>query len=110
TVSGHPLISLIGVIIAALALIATNVEYRLPLLILFSCALAGAVVSRRESRDLRVLPVAENPVLPTETIIAPRSPTISTSFPKELLEKYSDLQLIWMGGVARVFNALNNHS
>jgi len=110
TVSGHLLISLIGVFIAALALIATNVEYRLPLLILFSCALAGAVVSRRESRDLRAMPVAENPVLPTETIIAPRSPTIPTSFPKELLEKYSDPQLIGMGGVARVFKAINNQN
>ncbi|HNI41503.1 MAG TPA: protein kinase [Methanoregulaceae archaeon] len=110
TVSGHLLISLIGIFIAALALIATNVEYRLPLLIIFSCALAGALVSRRESRNLRAMPVAENPVLPTETIIAPRSPTIPTSFPKELLEKYSDPQLIGMGGVARVFKAINNQN
>ena len=110
TVSGHLLLSLMGVFIAALALIATKVEYRLPLLIIFSCALAGAVVSRRESRDLRAMPVAENPVLPTETIIAPRSPTIPTSFPKELLEKYSDPQLIGMGGVARVFKAINNQT
>ena len=110
TISGHLLLSLMGVFIAALALIATKVEYRLPLLIIFSCALAGAVVSRRESRDLRAMPVAENPVLPTETIIAPRSPTIPTSFPKELLEKYSDPQLIGMGGVARVFKAINNQN
>ncbi|OPZ45015.1 MAG: serine/threonine-protein kinase [Euryarchaeota archaeon ADurb.BinA087] len=110
TISGHLLLSLMGVFIAALALIATKVEYRLPLLIIFSCALAGAVVSRRESRDLRAMPVAENPVLPTETIIAPRSPTIPTSFPKELLEKYSDPQLIGMGGVARVFKAINNQT
>ena len=110
TVSGHLLISLIGVFIAALALIATNVEYRLPLLVFFSCALAGAEVSRRESRDLRTMPVAEKTLLPTETIIAPRSPTIPASFPKELLEKYSDPQLIGMGGVARVFKAINNQN
>ena len=110
TVSGHLLLSLIGVFIAALALVTTPEGFRIPLLIIFSCALAGAVISRWEARLLDTIPVTESTSVPTETIVIPRSPTIPTSFPKELLEKYSDPQLIGMGGVARVFKAINNRT
>jgi hypothetical protein len=112
TASGHLLFSLIGVFVAALALITTPPDLRLPLLIIFSCALAGVAIARWESRFFGSISRYESPGLPPspETIISPRSPTIPTTFPEELLEKYSEPQLIGMGGVARVFKAYNNQT
>jgi hypothetical protein len=112
TVSGYLLFSLIGVFVAALALINTPANLRIPLIIIFSCALAGSVIARWESRFFSPISRPEGPgSSPSpETIISPRSPTIPATFPEELLEKYSEPQLIGMGGVARVFKAYNNQT
>jgi hypothetical protein len=110
TASGHLLFSLVGVFVATLALINTPAGLRNPLVIIFSCALAGAAIARWESRFFNSVSPKEYPGSPGETIIIPKSPTIPASFPAELLEKYSDPQLIGMGGVARVFRALNRQT
>lgn len=112
TASGHLLFSLIGVFVAALALINTPADLRIPLILIISCALAGCAIARWESRFFSsISPPESSGLSPSpETIISPRSPTIPATFPEELLEKYSEPQLIGMGGVARVFKAYNNQT
>jgi len=110
TVSGHLLFSIVGVFVAALALISTPEDLRIPLIIIFLCALAGGAISRWESRFFGFISRPEIPGPSSDTIITPRSPTIPASFPSELLEKYSQPELIGMGGIARVFKAYNNQT
>jgi hypothetical protein len=110
TVSGHLLFSVIGGFVAALALISTQAGLRTPLFIIFFCALVGSAISRWESHFFGFTSRPESPGLSSNTIITPRSPTIPASFPAELLEKYSEPQLIGMGGIARVFKAYNNQT
>jgi hypothetical protein len=107
TISGHLLFSIIGGIVAALALITIPAGLRTPLLIIFFCALAGGAIARWESGFFGRISPPESPGTSSDTIITPRSPTIPASFPAELLEKYSEPQLIGMGGIARVFKAYN---
>ncbi len=110
TASGHLIVSLIGVFVAALALINTPAGLKTPILIIFVSALAGAAIARWESRLFGSTPLPESPGRSSETIIIPRSPTVPVSFPAELLEKYSEPELIGMGGMARVFKAHNNQT
>lgn len=110
TASGHLIVSLIGVFIAALALINSPAGLKIPILIIFVSALAGGAIARWESRLFGSIPLPESPGRSSETMITPRSPTVPVSFPAELLEKYSNPELIGMGGMARVFKAQNNQT
>jgi hypothetical protein len=110
TTSGHLIVSLVGVFVAALALINTPAGLKTPLLIILVSALAGGVIARWESRLFGSTPLPESPGRSSETIIIPRSPTVPVSFPAELLDKYSEPELIGMGGMARVFKAHNNQT
>jgi hypothetical protein len=112
TLSGHLLVSLLGAFIAALALISSIPDFPFPLMIIFACTLLGGLTSRWESRLLKPYSSeGETIAYPSDaTRVSPRIPTIPALFPPELLDRYSEPQLIGMGGIARVFRALNTET
>lgn len=110
TVSGHLLFSLIGIFVAALALMTTTQDLRIPVILIFSSAIAGGALARWEFQFFGAFYRNGGSSPSPDTMITPKSPTIPASFPEELLEKYSEPQLIGMGGVARVFKATNTQT
>ncbi|NYT21088.1 MAG: protein kinase [Methanomicrobiales archaeon] len=116
TLSGHILISLIAAFTAALAVIGSSPDLRIPILICFGAALVGGFGARWEYVSLTSSggeppeapagPVSDTG--PHATFIPSRTtPTTPSSFPTELFEKYAGPELIGVGGIARVFRAEN---
>lgn len=120
TLGGHILVSLIAAFTAALALIGSSPDLRLPILIGFCAAIIGGFGARWEYVSFTFNggetpgPSGEHPPVdtgPHATFIPSRtSPTTPSTFPAELLEKYAGPELIGMGGIARVFRAENTVS
>lgn len=122
TLGGHILFSLVCAFISALALIGSPPAVRIPLALTFGCALIGGLAARWE---FLFWGLSWNPVEggrpyrtggsngpgtapPGATIVSARTMSVPESFPPELLEKYSQPELIGMGGIARVYKAVNN--
>ena len=112
TLSGHLLVSLLGAFIAALTMVSSIPDFPFPIMIIFACTLLGGLTSRWESRLLKPYSSeGETIAYPSDaTNVSPRIPTIPALFPPELLDRYSEPQLIGMGGIARVFRALNTET
>ncbi len=115
TLGGHILFSLVTAFTAALALIGSSPEIRLPLAITFACALVGGIAARWEflffglsgGRDEAGPHDGTSTSPPGATIVPMRTLPVPESFPAELLEKYESPELIGVGGIARVFRAEN---
>ena len=114
TLAGHILVSLIAAFTAVLALIGSTPDFRIPVLIGFGTAIIGGLGARWEYVSL-TLPGGDDNASPAgqlsdtsphATFIPSRtSPTIPSSFPTEILDKYLSPELIGTGGIARVFRA-----
>ena len=112
TLGGHILFSLIGAFTAALALIGSSPLFRVPLLLIFGCALIGGIAARWEyvsfvfsDRKAAVTGAGSD-----ITLIGSRTSPVPSTFPVELLDKFQNPELIGVGGIARVFRADNIQS
>ncbi len=114
TLGGHILISLIAAFTAALTLIGSTPDLRIPVLLSFGAAIIGGFCARWEyvsstfhDKEGKAPPADRGSDTGPEATFVPSrtSPTTSSSFPTELLDKYLNPELIGMGGIARVFRA-----
>ncbi len=119
TLGGHILISLIAAFTAALALIDSTSDLRIPILITFASAVIGGFAARWEYVSFAFNGQGRTgsgtdsftDTGPNATVIPSRtSPTTPSTFPGDLLEKYANPELIGVGGIARVFRAENTVS
>jgi hypothetical protein len=116
TLGGHIFFSLVCAFTAALALIGSPPDVRIPLVLTFASALVGGIAARWEflffghsgtsgesgvHHDTGTFP-------PDATVVPGRTLPVPESFPPELLDRYARPELIGMGGIARVFRAENN--
>ncbi len=115
TLGGHIFFSLVCAFSAAIALIGSPPEIRIPLALTFASALAGGIAARWEflAFGLSGLPFTGTPhddtgrgaPPPDATIVPGRPAPVPDSFPPELCDRYTAPELIGMGGIARVFRA-----
>jgi hypothetical protein len=116
TLGGHIFFSIVCALTAALALIGSQPEVRIPLALTFAAALVGGIAARWESLSFgttgspveRGIQDNTGTPPPDATIVPGRSLPVPESFPPELLDRFSRPELIGMGGIARVFRAENN--